>query len=536
MTTKRNKKDIGSQTLGEIVEQRVEARLQALAEQPPEALVATPVSPQSPEGTFPPPDQQERREQAEPGDRQEPHATPTKAQVIAAILDQPDMRFVDWKTLMGEGVVVRLHIRRVRFRKRLAFEDLGLHFHDEETERTMHEVFRLGMKNLLTKAYLDRIEQIEYKARKLLVQYAFDTIWGPFIPVTAYLRFRKEIEQLEAAYYQVRDDILLNYNTIKKQVMSNYVSAARQAYRILHQLDPEVLSERERRREVFYLAGVRRSVRQMLPTPDEIRQSFSFEISPTYIDLPLLAGDEADDALMPMQIEKRTIEDITEEEQRELRWRQAGTRERQAMMQAMNEDVVRKARQHKEERIDQFLTTVVTQLRALLYEATTNVLASLKKHERLQPRAVVQLKNLVQNLELLNFYGDKDVERAMKLIESLIDRPREERDLAVIEQRLRQIATVMRSTLVDLEYEFREDRLDDSDDPADRAKAALEREKRELATVARRPSRAEVREARLELGFSIPVWDEEAREERLDEEEPLLALQRDPEAREERSW
>lgn len=54
--------------------------------------------------------------------------------------------------------------------------------------------------------------------------------------------------------------------------------------------------------------------------------------------------------------------------------------------------------------------------------------------------------------------------------------------------------------------------------------------------MARRPSRAEVREARLELGFSIPVWDEEAREERMNEEEPLLALQRDSEAREERSW
>ncbi len=73
----------------------------------------------------------------------------------------------------------------------------------------------------------------------------------------------------------------------------------------------------------------------------------------------------------------------------------------------------RKAREQKEERSDQFFTTVITQLRGLLYDATTNVLASLKKHERLQPRAVVQLRNPVENLGLLNFYGDKDVERAM---------------------------------------------------------------------------------------------------------------------------
>ncbi len=461
---------------------------------------------------------------------------PTKAQVIAAILDQPDMQFVDWKALMGEGVVVKLHIRRVRFRKRLQFEDLGIHFGDEETAQKMHEVFRLGMKNLLTKEYLDEIEQIEYRARKLLTAYSYETVWGPFIPVTAYSTFREQMDALELAYYAVRDKLLANYPTVMKQVLENYVRAARQAYRILNQLDPEALSERERQREIFYLAAVRRKVRRMLPSQDDIRQSFAFEISPTYIDLPLLAGEsrETDTDSVPQE-KKRTIEDITEAEQRELRWRQASAKDRQMMMRAMNEDVVRKAREQKEQRIDQFFTTVITHLRGLLYEATTNVLASLKKHERLQPRAVVQLKNLVENLEQLNFYGDKDVERAMKLIESLIERPREERDLDLIEQRLRQIATVMRSTLLSLEYEFREDRLDDAENLTDRVKAALEREKRERAEVARRPSRVEVREARMELGFSLPPWEDE-REERLAEEPNLLALQLGKDVREERSW
>ena len=31
----------------------------------------------------------------------------TKAQEIAAILDEPTMTFLDWENLMGEGVVVR---------------------------------------------------------------------------------------------------------------------------------------------------------------------------------------------------------------------------------------------------------------------------------------------------------------------------------------------------------------------------------------------------------------------------------------------
>lgn len=468
--------------------------------------------------------------QVEPGEAQ-----PTKAQVIAAILDQPDMRFVDWQTLMGEGVVVRVHIRRVRFRKRLQFEDLGIHFPDAGTREKMQEIFRLGMKNLLTKAYLDRIEQIEYKARKLLKVFSIDTVWGPFVPVTAYRQFRQEIDELEEAYYQVRDDILANYATIMREVLENYVKAAGQAYRILGKVNPEALTERERRREIFYLGGVRRKIRKMLPSQGDIRETFAFETSPTYIDLPLLAGEQADGRAPGALVEKRTIEDVTPEEQRELRWRQESTRERQQMMREMNEDVVRKAREQKEQRIDQFLTAVITQLRSLLYDAAVNVLAALAKRETLPPRSVVQLKNLVSNLQLLNFYGDQDVERAMRLIETLIDRPREERDLALIEQRLRQIATVMRATLLPLEYEFREERLEDAEDLAERAKALVELEKRELARVPRRPSREEEREARLALGLTLPAWSEE-REERLETETVVSAPLALAEERAERDW
>ena len=185
----------------------------------------------------------------------------------------------------------------------------------------------------------------------------------------------------------------------------------------------------------------------------------NFTVVPTFIDLPQLAGDPAGSARLvaPTQLEKRTID---ASEQAELRWLQAGTKQRQAMLYAMNQDVVRQAQAKKEQRIDEFLTRITTQVRGLLYEATTNVLASMRKNETLPPRSVVQLKSLVQTFERRNFYADREVERAMKVIDSLIDVPREDRDIALIEQRLQEIALVMRSTLLPLEYEFCEDRED----------------------------------------------------------------------------
>ncbi|MGB8346595.1 MAG: hypothetical protein WCD86_17040 [Ktedonobacteraceae bacterium] len=465
-----------------------------------------------------------------PSEEEPEQPTRTKAQEIAAILDEPEMQFVDWEKLMGEGVVVRLHIKRVRFRKKLTFEDLGLHFPDERVRSSMEDIFRLGMKNLMPRQYIDRLQQIEDRARKLLKARSFETVWGPFIPVTGYFSWREKTQQLIDDYFAVRDEILRDYATIIKQVIRNYTDAARNAYRILNRMDPDVLTEREREREAWYLAGFRRKIRKMLPKPDDVVKSFDFVVGPTYIDLPALTkGDES----RQQNLDKPVIESVTEEEQVELRFRQEAARQRQRLLDEMNRDVVKKAREQKERLVDAFLTTVITQLRGLLYEATSNVLSSLKKHDSLQPRAVVQLKNLVEQITQLNFYGDRDVERAAALIQQLVDRPREDRDLALIEMRLRQIATVMRSTLLNLEYEFREERLD-ADDPREQAQALQDTEKRELAGIARKPSRNDVREARLALGFTIPPWEKE-REERLESEaRPSMA----PTAigREERVW
>lgn len=466
--------------------------------------------------------------QEQPGQRQPEPPARTKAQEIAEILNEPDIQFVPWEELMGEGVVVRLHIKRVRFRKKLTFEDLGLHFASMRTQQAMADVFRLGMKNLLPGEYIRRLETIESTARKLLQRSSYDTVWGPFIPVTGYQAWREKNQELMDAYYKERDLILQNYADLKKEVIASYTEAARNAYRILNKLDPQVLSEREKEREAFYLAGVRRKIRRMLPSVQEITDSFDFVVSPTYIDLPLLLKDQA----LPGKsvLEKQTIEGVTLEEQRELRWLQAGTRQRQEMMREMNRDVVQKAREQKERQIDDFLTTIISQLRALIYDAATNVLAALKKHGTMPPRSVVQLKNLVEQISLLNFYNDRDASRIMNMIRDLIDQPREKRDLDVIEQRLREIATVMRASLITLEYEFLEDRQEREDGE----EAAVEREKRLVADVARKPSRQEVREARLSLGLSVPTWDDH-REERMQEEGSQNVLLQEEE-RQERTW
>ncbi len=62
------------------------------------------------------------------------------------------------------------------------------------------------------------------------------------MPVTRYQGWRNQ--QLMGAYYRERDTILQNYATIKKAVITSYTEVARNAYRILNKLDPDILIER----------------------------------------------------------------------------------------------------------------------------------------------------------------------------------------------------------------------------------------------------------------------------------------------------
>jgi len=173
----------------------------------------------------------------------------------------------------------------------------------------------------------------------------------------------------------------------------------------------------------------------------------------SYVPLPsLLAEDLAEAERIQAQ---REVERLEEELQRDSLWREIrleeeAARERQRMLEAMNRDVVEEARQQKQELIDGFLAGLVGQLRGLVYEATTDVLAGIQDKGRLHPRSVVQLKNLIDQVSNLNFFGDADMDRMIAQVRIELDKAPRDRDIREIQDQLRDIAVVTRATLIGL--------------------------------------------------------------------------------------
>jgi len=376
-------------------------------------------------------------------------------QTLAQILGEEDVRIVEprWLQLMREGVVVAIHLHRWRARARLTFADLGLPVHDKREREAFADLLELGDKKLLPARYIRALNSIDSGARKCLDRYSYATFWGRFVPCTAYQEWKAQNEEYRRRYFRVRDEIIAQHDRIMQELIDGYAVAARAAYRRLNALDPQAMSNGEYQAEDEFVDAFMSRIIALIPGRERIRDSFAYEVELSYVPLPsLLAEDLAEAERIQAQ---REVERLEEELQRDSVWREVrleeeAARERQRMLEAMNRDVVAEARQQKQELIDGFLADLVRQLRGLVYEATTDVLAGLQDKGRLHPRSVVQLKNLIDQVGNLNFFGDEEIDRMITQVRIELDKAPRDRDVREIQDQLRDIAVVTRATLIGL--------------------------------------------------------------------------------------
>jgi len=185
----------------------------------------------------------------------------------------------------------------------------------------------------------------------------------------------------------------------------------------------------------------------LMPSREELYASFTYREELSFVPLFAQLGTQ--------RAEEREAELDARQAERELRLSEAALRteqtEAERAVARMQEDVARQAREHKVELIDGFLKDVVVQLRSLVYEATTDVLESINKNGKLGGSSVRQLTNLMDRVGALNFVGDDEVTRSMDELRGLLVPTPDERNVPEIHARLRDIATVTRSTLIALD-------------------------------------------------------------------------------------
>lgn len=424
---------------------------------------------------------------------------------IASLLGEASFERIDWRFLIQEGVLVQLKIRRCRFSTRLDLEDLGVRIENAQVREKLSKWLVLGEKRLLPQPYMKALDRLESSARSALKERSFRTEIGAFVPSSAYVGWRETIGRIKEQYEALRDAIIHNHRALVRQVLEEYEVIAADIYQRLQQTHPEVLTETQ---EHFVTRYCDRLAAQ-IPTPERIRTSFDFKVLlmdglPHLEPAPSEQRQRAGREQQPTTVEAARV--------------QAQQREMQHSI--LEQDLRRHAKERVSAALDSFLSSVVSQLRTLTYNVCCDVLATLQRRngESFAPQSVGQLSRLLESVQSLDFYGDTELEQMMAQIQQMIDQSPEQRQSSIgeIEQTLRAIATVTRSTLLDLEEEPRSARaLAIADVPLS---ISVRQARAELGLDPTLPSlqpQSEARAQRAEMGRQgmVPLWEEMLAEE-----------------------
>ncbi len=362
---------------------------------------------------------------------------------------------------MKDGVVVQLSIRRPRFFKKLSLEDLGLKVNldlatSEEALRVITDYFHLGRRSLLPREWQDRLANVENNARYCLKKHSLKSHWGAFIPIREYSAWKTENAEHEASFWKLREELLEHYDALCEEVLADFRLLAEDSWRrvlVGSSIKAASMVERETIAQILqrlhveegkdaFLDAYQVTIRHALPSRLEIEEAFAYHMEIGVIPLPsLLAQDiqhadslyqeralrdarvraELDALERQREVEMRQLS-AKEQEERETRYlRLQAEQERLRLQQEMERDVLANAQAEKERLMREFYSGIVTQINELIRDVTGNVLESLEEHDGILRGPVSnQLRNLIGQLERLNFMDDRALMQQIERIQSVI--------------------------------------------------------------------------------------------------------------------
>ena len=335
-------------------------------------------------------------------------------------VDVQDMRH-DWAlALMTRGIIVDLHITRWRATSRLDPADLGLNFVDADSKNFMEKYVHLGNEKLLPPEILDEINTLESRARKCLEQYSFKTVWGAFVPYSAF-------ETWYAQNMEIRGQIMTCANTLGAQY-DNIIERVKQAYRNMAKDVWARLYPNEKEATESFITSFVNKIIAKIPPAAEIVASFKYDVVFFNIPLPAMIQENLAQAEKTMRDREMAVfDDVVE---------------RQAKERIAQEYVTRKT-----ELIDGFLKTTVQSMRQYIGDLCDAIIQNLNKTDKddISKSQQDRILGMIEKVKLLNFYNDSDIQIALQDLQKEVVKVRGERDRTMVVAKLKSVIDTAKS-------------------------------------------------------------------------------------------
>lgn len=334
-----------------------------------------------------------------------------------SIEDKQLVPMMDWAlALMRQGVIVKLSVSRWRASTKLTYQNLGLRFADKHSREFAEKYVQLGRQKLFPVEVLKEISTIESRARSTLNDYSYDTIWGKFVPYSAFDAWEEQNNIVRNDFMTQAKTIGDKYDEIIEAVKKEYENMAKDVWLRLY---PE---NKDGATDAFVHSFVSKIVNE-IPPVEEIVSSFKYDSS--YLIIPMPSFIEADIAkAKQIRLDSEMAEFKSDLEK--------STKERIA-----NEYVSKKT-----ELIDGFLNSTVTSMRKYVGDLCESVLTAIGKKSQMNDvsmQYIKKLKKMMEKVRLLNFHNDKEITALLNGLETEIDKFKGERNKNIIVEKLAEI-------------------------------------------------------------------------------------------------
>jgi len=316
--------------------------------------------------------------------------------------------------LMSQGVIVKLSISKWLAEARLTPEILGLKFSGEEGFDFSKKYLVLGKQKLLPVEIIKEISTVEQRARNTLLNYSFDTVWGKFIPFTAFSEWEKENEIIRNDFINQAVALGNRYDEIICLVKEEYRKMAKDVWIRLY---PASNTEPA----ISFTEDFVNKVISKIPAKEDIVASFRYNTTISIIPMPSFIADNIEKA-----------EQIR----------------RQGEMAQFESDLEKKTKikikeeyiKRKKELIDGFLESTVLSMRRYISELCSDVLLFMGSNKnKLNYLNIKKLKAMIKKVGFLNFYNDKETSDLIKDLGNELDKLHSEIDNGMIVDKLREI-------------------------------------------------------------------------------------------------
>lgn len=325
--------------------------------------------------------------------------------------------------LMGQGTIVKLSIARWRATATLTPEMLGLSFVDGDSHQFSKQYISLGKQKLLPPDVLKQITQIENRARKCIDSYSFNTVWGKFVPFTAFDEWESENEKIREEFMACANDLVNRYDGIVNSVKDDYKNMARDVWKRLY-------PNSETGPTASFIENFVSKVINKMPRREDFLATFKYDTTLFIIPMPSFV--------------EQNVAEANEIKRKEEMAQFETDLEKQTKKKIANQYV-----EKKKELIDGFLESTVYEMRKYVAELCDSVLESLMGSQKdLKQSQINKLNAMIKRVKLLNFHNDEEVNEKLDGLSLEINRLKGERNKGIISDKLKQLVEMGKKEFV----------------------------------------------------------------------------------------